>query len=146
MPGQDDPSPASDVIAWVSLPARDEPWRKTLFLLAIIAVMAVLASFQGGLFLGALALLLVLILMGPYFLPCRFEISDRGVKKWFPLFNRDRPWSVYKRYVPQKDGVFLSTFAAPSRLDSFRGDFIRFSAGTDRQRVMDLVRKHLGAK
>ncbi len=133
----------ADAITWVSLPIRDEPWHKSALLILIVAATAAIAALQA-IFWGALALLLLFILLGPYFLPCRFEVSERGVKKFFPLFNRDRPWDVYKRYVPQRDGVFLSPFPAPSRLDSFRGDFLRFSRTTDRERVMELVRKHVG--
>jgi len=140
-PGQ---QPGACPIEWVSWPLRDEPRRKTALLLGFIALTVFISSLLAPV-CGILALLLLFILLGPYFLPCRFEISETGVKKFFFLFNRDRPWSVYKRYVAQKDGVFLGTFAAPSRLDSFRGDFLRFSRTTDRERVTALVRKHVGA-
>ena len=137
------PIPDDDTIRWVSLPLRDERPAKSALLLAIVAATAALAAWQGW-FYGLLAVVLQFILLGPYFLPCRFEISQRGVKKRFFLFSRERPWSQYKRYVSQRDGVFLSTFAAPSRLDSFRGDFVRFSRATDRERVMALVRANVG--
>jgi hypothetical protein len=135
----------ADTITWVSLPLRDEPWPKTALLLTLVGATVLVGALQA-VFYGVLALALLLVLLGPYFLPCRFEISQRGVKKRFFLFNRDRPWSEYKRYVPRKDGVFLSTFPAPSRLDSFRGDFLRFSRTTDRERVMALVRQHVGSQ
>ena len=131
-------------LSWVSWPLRDEPRRKTALLFAFIAVTVLISSLLA-LFYGVLAMVLLFILLGPYFLPSRMEVSDAGVKKFFFLFNRDRAWSVYKRFVAQKDGVFLSTFAAPSRLDSFRGDFLRFTRATDRERVMALVTKHVGA-
>ena len=134
----------ADTIRWVSWPLRDEPWRKTALLLALVVLTILLASLWGLLY-GTLALVLLVILLGPYFVPSRFELSDSGVRIRFPLFNRSRPWSVYKRYVPQKDGVFLSPSAGPSRLDSFRGDFIRFSRTTDRERVMALVRRHVSS-
>lgn len=133
----------ADVIRWVSWPLRDEPRRKTALLFGFIAV-TVFVSWLLVPFYGILALPLLFILLGPYFLPCRFEVSETGVKKFFFLFNRDRPWSVYRRYAPRRDGVFLGTFPAPSRLDSFRGDFLRFSRRTDRERVMALVVKHVG--
>lgn len=144
MPDQIDNSTGSDRITWASLPVRDEPRGKSLLLVGVMFAVAALASLQGGLLLGGLALLLLFILLGPYFLPCRFEVSDEGVKKRFPLFSRDRKWSDYKRFVVQMDGVFLGTFPVPSRLDSFRGDFLRFSAATDREGVIALVRKHMG--
>ena len=144
MPAEPDQKTGACAIKWVSWPLRDEPRRKTALLLGFVVLTAFIAWLLAP-FYGILALPLLFILLGPYFLPCRFEISETGVKKFFFLFNRNRPWSVYKRYVAQKDGVFLGTFAAPSRLDSFRGDFLRFSRTTDRERVSALVRKHVGA-
>jgi uncharacterized protein (DUF58 family) len=129
-------------ITWVSWPLRDEKRPKTTLLVGLI-VLTVLIAAWWAVFWGGLALVLLLVLLGPYFLPCRFEVSERGVKKFFPMFNRDRPWSAYKRFVPQRDGVFLGTFPAPSRLDSYRGDFLRFSRTTDRDGVMALVRKNV---
>ena len=143
MPAETDRQPGP--VKWVSWPLRDEPRPKTALLLGLVAL-TVLVSSLLNLYCGILALVLLFILLGPYFLPCRFEVSETGVKKFFFLFNRYRVWSVYKRCVLQKDGVFLGKFAAPSRLDSFRGDFLRFSRTTDRERVMVLVRKHVSAE
>lgn len=132
-----------ETIQWVSWPIRDEPPRKTIVLLAIIAV-TVAASAMMAVFAGLLAFVLLFVLMGPYFLPTRYEVSERGVGKRFPLFGRSRTWDAYKRYAVLKDGVFLGTFAAPSRLDSFRGDFLRFAPDApDRDALLAMVRKHV---
>ena len=132
----------SDSIVWTSWPLHDEPPRKTILLIAVIGL-TVAFSAMMAFFAGLLAAVLLFVLMGPYFLPTRFAVSERGVEKRFPLFNRSRSWDVYKRYAMLKDGVFLGTFAIPSRLDSFRGDFLRFSGGIDRELVLALVRKHV---
>lgn len=137
--------PVSDTIQWVSWPLRDEPPRKTIVLFVVIGLTVALAAAMA-LVAGLLAALLLFILLGPYFLPTHFEVSARGVEKRFPLFNRSRPWDVYARYAVWPDGVFLGTFPQPSRLDSFRGDFIRFNRQTDRERVLELVRAHLPRK
>jgi len=142
MPTQPDSSPDPTTVRWVSWPLRDEPRRKSVLMLAVVAGVSALAAFQGSPY-GILAPVLLLILLGPYVLPARFEVSAAGVKVFFFLFNRNRPWSAYKRYAIQRDGVFLGTEPKPSRVDSFRGDFLRFAAGADRQRVIDLVREHV---
>jgi len=133
---------ASDVIQWDSWPLRDEPARKTLLLIVLIDATVFLAAL-ASVFSGLLAALLLFILLGPYFLRARYELSERGVVKRFPLFNRDRPWDAYKRYAVMRDGVFLGTFEQPSRLDSFRGDFLRFAQGADRARVLALIARRI---
>jgi hypothetical protein len=129
-------------IRWTSWPLRDEPRRKTALLFGFV-LLTVAISTLTGLVYGVLAVVLLFIALGPYLLPSRIEVSETGVKKFFFLFNRNRPWSVYKRFVAQKDGVFLGTFPHPSRLDSFRGDFLRFTPATDREAVMTLVRANI---
>jgi hypothetical protein len=131
-------------IAWTSWPVRDEPPRKTLLLVSLMALTSLVAALMA-MFAGLLAAAMLFILMGPYFLPTSYEVSQRGVEKRFPLFNRSRTWDIYKRYMPMKDGVFLGTFPVPSRLDSFRGDFIRFNGRVDRERVLELVRLGIGS-
>jgi hypothetical protein len=132
----------SDTIQWVSWPLHDEPPRKTALLLALMGL-TIAISAMVALFLGLLAALLLFLLLGPYFLPTRYEISAQGVVKRFPLFSRSRSWDVYKRYAVLKDGVFLGTCERPSRLDSFRGDFVRFNSRTDREAVIGLIRRHV---
>jgi hypothetical protein len=135
----------SEIIQWVSWPLRDETPRRTILLFAVIGLTVALSAMMS-LFAGLLAALLLFVLLGPYFLPTRYEVSERGVEKRFPMFNRSRSWDVYKRYAVLKDGVFLGTFVAPSRLDSFRGDFLRFNGQTDRERVLSLVRQRVPRK
>jgi hypothetical protein len=137
--------PEPEAIQWDSWPLRDEPARKTALLLLFTHITVFLAALDA-LFSGILAALLLFVLLGPYFLRARYEVSDRGVVKRFPLFNRERPWDAYQRYAVQRDGVFLGTFEKPSRLDSFRGDFLRFAGGVDRVRVLEIVGRHLSRK
>lgn len=131
-----------ETVAWTSWPLRDEPPRKTLLLLALMGLTSVLAGLMA-LSAAPLAAMLLLLLMGPYFLPTSYALSPRGITKRFPLFNRQRPWEAYKRYALLQGGVFLGTFPHPSRLDSFRGDFLRFNKQTDTARVLALVRAHV---
>ena len=50
-------------------------------------------------------------------------------------------WSRYRSYYADKNGVLLSPFARPTRLENFRGKFIRFAGNRDR--VMDIVRSKI---
>ena len=130
-------------LAWCSWPLRDETPAKSLLLILSILGTSVLAGWMGGLTWALLALALLFILLGPYLLPTRYGVSARGVEVRFPLFNRQRVWSHYRRYVIQADGVFLGTLPQPSRLDSFRGDFLRFNRQIDGSRVVALVQANV---
>jgi hypothetical protein len=133
-----------ETVAWVSWPLRDEPPGKTLLLLALMGLTSALAGLMA-ISAAPLAAILLCVLLGPYFLPTRYALSPHGVATRFPLFSRNRPWEVYKRYAVLKGGVFLGTFPHPSRLDSFRGDFLRFNKETDTERLLALVRAHVPA-
>ncbi|MGQ9661849.1 MAG: hypothetical protein ACUVWX_05850 [Kiritimatiellia bacterium] len=129
----------------MSWPLRDEPPTKTILLLALIGITVGLSYLIMNYSGAILAAILLFVLLGPYFLPTRYKVSERGVESRFPLFNRSRSWGEYKRYAVARDGVFLGTFPRPSRLDSFRGEFLRFTAGMDPEQVLELVRRHIPA-
>jgi hypothetical protein len=137
--------PENEIVRWDSWPCRDEPVGKTALLIAIILITATIAGMVDPV-AGPLAAVLLFIILGPYFIRTRYEVSAAGVRKQFPLFNRNRSWDTYKRYVALRDGIFLGTFEQPSRLDSFRGDFLRFTAATDRAAVLALVTAHIALK
>ena len=130
-------------VEWVSFPAKDEGRVKTagLFLLMLLTAFAMTVVID--LAHGLAAFLLLFLSMNRYFFPSKFSVSDMGVDMSFVVFSRHRNWRDYARYRMSSEGVFFSPFAQPSRLDSFRGDFLKFSPETDIEGVKHIVVKHL---
>lgn len=129
-------------IHWISHPLVQEPWIKTALLCAIVAGFSLGAMFSfDGLVYGLVALVVLASSMARYWLPTRYVVDEQGVQMTLLGWERRRPWSQFRRVDIHRDGLFLSPFAHSSRLDSFRGCFLRLHAG--REDVVDFVRERV---
>jgi hypothetical protein len=147
-PPQEHPEPAAGGgvprrCVWTCHPLREEPVLKSILLGAAIAgSCAVMTVSLGSAVYGAISLVVLLGATMDYFLPTRYVIDAEGAA-WKRLVWRRRPWTAFRRVVRHPDGVFLSPFRQQSRLDSFRGVFLRFGTGVCGDEIDLLVRSHV---
>ena len=129
-------------LRWTAHPFLDEPRAKSGLLLAIVLGLsaAVSISFGGGGY-GFLTFGLLTASLSRYFLPTRYKLSATGACISRPGVRRQVPWAQVRRFSVHPDGIFLSPFDRPSRLDAFRGHFIRF--GENREEVIRFVQTQL---
>ncbi|MCK5125254.1 MAG: hypothetical protein KAR42_03270 [candidate division Zixibacteria bacterium] len=75
-------------------------------------------------------------LTGFYF-PTRYSFYEDHIiiKTTTQALRKD--WSLFRSYYPDKNGVLLSPFGRPTRMENFRGIFIKFA--DNRDEVMKLV-------
>ncbi|OYD13624.1 hypothetical protein CH333_10655 [candidate division WOR-3 bacterium JGI_Cruoil_03_44_89] len=123
---------------WSSHPCAENK-KRTTFLLVFLGVLFV------GLFIWfkLWGLLIGIVLVGsalyPYFIPTRYEFSEEYmVIKGFFL-QQKKWWGEFRSFYPDRNGVFLSPFPEPTRLENYRGIYIRF--GNKRDEVMEYVKK-----
>lgn len=109
-----------------------------LFLVALCT--AIYFSFNSATFL-ILSIAFLFISLSPFFFPTTYTFQDDSVlvKSFFRKFSRQ--WDSFKSYYPDKNGVLLSPFISPSRLENFRGVYIRFEG--NRSEVVGFVEKKL---
>jgi len=50
----------------------------------------------------------------------------------FLFSQKEKDWTFYRSFYVDKNGVLLSPFERPSRLENFRGVYIRFHQNKDR--------------
>ena len=110
---------------WVSYPLREEPLAKSVALVLIILCVAFVVgiSFQSITF-ALLSLALLTAAMSRYFFATRYILDNRGFTISH-IGTRKYLWTHFRRAAIHSDGVFLSPFAKPHRLDTFRGQFLR---------------------
>lgn len=118
--------PATREISWRVHPLV-ENWKRSILLLFFLMTILIViyAGFQSfiAVFLSVFFLILPLY---PYFLPVQYHIGENDLIVRSLLYKHKRPWSSFRSYYVDKNGVLLSPFVKPSRLENFRGIYVRF--------------------
>lgn len=115
-----------DEIKWRVHPFVESWKRSVLLCLFLFSLLTILyLGFQS---LGVL-LFSALLLIGPlykYFIPFHYQCGADNLIVSACCYKLERPWSTYRSFYPDKNGVLLSPFAKPTRLETFRGIYVRF--------------------
>lgn len=130
-------------LGWTAHPLRQEPWPKSAALGGAVATVAALAalSFEGIVY-GLISVGVLLVSLSSYFWPTHYQLDEAGVQVRHLGRSRQQPWAQFRRIDRCREGVFLSPFAQPSRLDSFRGCLLR--APRDPEAVRHFAQRHVG--
>lgn len=119
--------------------AKRQPERLPVIMLALIGAPLLGVWLMGHWLFGVVALWMLWSATADFLLPIHYEADSEGVRQrgWSPRLMR---WDRVKRVVWGEDGVLLSPFAHPSRLNAYRGVFLWY--GDHREEVERLVRTH----
>ncbi len=130
--------------AWTVHPLRDN-WIRTLLLAIFLALVFALIylSFQS-IAVTILSAACLVCSLYRYFIPARYEFYDDRVV--VVSFSRrvEKPWTDFRSFYADRNGVLLSPFARPSRLENFRGLYVRFGGGK-RDEILDFIRQKVRA-
>ena len=135
------PESASE-LRWTVHPLLEEPPAKSgLLILAILGLSILIGIEFDAPAYGFLSAALLTASMSRYFLPTRYALLERHILIAHLGARRTIPWSRIRRHTVVPDGVFLSPFAQPHRLDPFRGCFLRHR--DNREEIIEYVRTRL---
>lgn len=77
-----------------------------------------------------------------YFLPFRYQCETDRLIVTACCYRLERPWATFRSSYVDANGILLSPFAKPTRLENFRGVYVRF--GTQpAESVVDFIRARL---
>lgn len=111
-----------------------------VILFLIILCAAIYLSFNSATFLF-LSVAILAISLSPFFLPTTYTFQDDCIIVKSLLRKSSRQWNSFKSYYPDRNGVLLSPFSSPTRLENFRGVYIRFE--NNRSEVVDFIEKKI---
>lgn len=81
--------------------------------------------------------------LSPFFLPTYYELDNEKVKVKFFFNTKEKEWNMFKSFYVDKNGVLLSPFEKPSRLENFRGLYVRFNQ--NKEEVVDFVKSKIAS-
>lgn len=120
-----------ETLTWVSHPAKLRPLATVVVAVFILLMFwIVFALTQSGL----MVLLTGAIFVGAlwtFFFPTRYDLNKSKVKVQFTFSTREKDMTSFRSYYPDKNGVLLSPFVKPSRLENFRGLYLRYHQNKD---------------
>jgi len=134
----------AQTLEWTHHPWRMSPVKTTALVVVNLAVTVIVYfAFPEKLF----ALLALLVMFGStmsIYLPIRYRFNQQGVTVFFLGVPSFRPWKHYRQAYVHNNGVFLTSMPRPSRLDPFRGHFLRYA--DNREEVVKYVRRFIPEK
>jgi hypothetical protein len=126
------------VLKWSSHPAKKRATISILVVLFLLVVWLAVYFTTSSFFLTGLSVVIMLASLSSFFLPTRYELDQDKVGIYYVLGKKERPWSAFRSFYVDKNGVLLSPFPRPSRLENFRGIYVRFDRNKDL--VVDFVK------
>ena len=127
---------------WVVHPLLDSP-RKSVFLVLFLVFLVIGIQFLfDSLGVTFLSTFFLFGSLRQYFFPVRYEVYDDRITVSSFFFKQNRLWNEFRSYYIDQHGILLSPFSKPSRLESFRGIYVRY--GLDKSVVQDLVQSKVG--
>jgi hypothetical protein len=132
------------VMAWTCHPVRRRPLVSLLVTLFVILIgMVVYLATSSNIF-TVLALVILYASLAKFYFPTRYRFTEKGFEVKTTTQKLFKPWSMFRSFYPDKNGVLLSPFTRPTRLENFRGVYIMFA--DNRDSVIEYVSQHVGAK
>jgi uncharacterized membrane protein len=128
-------------LKWSSHPLKKNFWVTILVVIFLFAIWLGVYLTTGNPLLLALSVVIMLGSLSSFFLPTRYELDDDKVKIIYLISMRERRWDTFRSYYVDKNGVLLSPFERPSRLENFRGLYIRFNK--NKEQVVDFVKSRI---
>lgn len=131
-----------DNFKWISHPAKDS---KTIT--KVIAVLGFLLMLLVGFvelsWVGVIiAFIVSLIVYLQFVFPTTFTLKENSILVEFLFTKREYELSRFKSFYPDNTGILLSPFIKPSRLENFRGLYIRFGR-EDKEKIILLIKEKI---
>jgi hypothetical protein len=129
------------VLSWSTHPVMKKPLVSILVALFLFIIWAVVYLATLNLFFVAFSVVIMLGSLSSFFLPTYYELDNDKIKVRFFFTIKEKKWGMFRSFYVDKNGLLLSPFEKPSRLENFRGIYIRFNQNKDE--VVDFVKSKI---
>ncbi len=114
----------------------------TLLTSIVIVVCIVLTYFiTYSVFMTILGGVILIGALTGFYFPTRYTFYDDYFLVKSTTQTIKKEWTLFRSYYPDKNGILLSPFGRPTRLENFRGVFVRFE--NNREEVIALVKSKI---
>lgn len=125
--------------------AREAPL-KAAFVMVSVALVVALGWIGVHPFVAFVMGAFLLHHLAEFLFPIRYRLTDTGAEAVGFLYWRGIEWERVRRIVSLPDGVLLSPFPRPTRLDAFRGVFLRWGGDREGYQKLETLCRELASK
>ena len=140
--GNEQPEEEGEVLSWTVHPMRRKPVVALLVTVFIFVVSMLAYMTTDSKTFGTLALVVLFASLAKFYMPTTYRLSDARITIKTMTQTIHKSWSQFRSFYPDKNGVLLSPFPGPSRLESFRGIFLIFDRNRDQ--VVEFIKPRIG--
>jgi hypothetical protein len=143
----DDQSAASEqpheevLLSWETHPAKDRPLVAVIVGTFLVVLACLVYLWTESWFFVAITALVLWGSLSQFYVRTKFVFTGNKVKVHYVVNKIEKEWSQYRSFYEDKNGVLLSPFLRPSRLENFRGLYVRFAHNRDQ--VMEIVKQKI---
>lgn len=138
------PSASGPVLSWSVYLVRSDPGKLVIIAPILIASLVICYATFHSLFYMAVVLLLFAAALSDYLLPVRYEMTEEGASARTVFSTSRIRWEAVRKYYVDDSGIKLSPFENPTRLETYRGVYLRF--GSRKDEVTNAVRRMRDAR
>jgi len=114
-------------LSWKSHPARERPLA-TILVVLIISLLLLIVYYltEKNILMLVMAALIMLISLSTFFFPTTYAIDSKKVTIKYQYTVKERNLTAFRSYFPEQRGILLSPYLSASRLENFRGFYLRY--------------------
>jgi len=129
-------------LAWTVHPVKRRPFVSVAVSLFIVLVAVLIYVSTNSNAFTVLGLVIMMLSLAKFYFPTHYAMDTAGITIRTTTQTLKKKWSQYRSAYPDKNGVLLSPFTEPSRLENFRGLYVMFENNADE--VKAFVQANLG--
>ena len=128
----------STTLSWTVHPLVENRWKSALLgLFLLLLLFGIYWGFQS-IFVVLLSAIFLIGSLYKYFLPFHHQCESDRLIITSCCYRLERSWETFRSFYVDANGVLLSPFARPTRLENFRGVYVRFGKHTPEE-VIDFI-------
>lgn len=129
------------ILEWICHPAKKNPKITVIVTLFLFVLVVMVYYMTYSVWFAILAVLILFGSLASFYFPTRYKLTTDEIIVITKMQALHKKWSQYRSVYPDKNGVLLSPFIKPSRLENFRGLYLRF--WYNRDEVMAFVKERM---
>lgn len=132
------------VLEWSVYPFKENTAKAVFFVIMLVCLIFLIYSWFQSLLPTVIIGALFLLALRSFYTRTRYVFYPDKLEIITPFSRVKKDWSGFRSYYPDKNGVLLSPFEKPSRLENFRGLYLLLPAeGVRREEVLDYIRQKI---